>query len=48
MVLPGIELGTFDAPLGYVEHTEATIEILRVKNDHRSEFSKLSNWKEEA
>ena len=22
--------------------------VMRVKNDHRSEFSNLSNWKEEA
>ena len=25
-----------------------TITIMRVKNDHRSQFSNLSNWKEEA
>ena len=25
-----------------------TIIILKVKNDHRSKFSNLSNWKEEA
>ena len=24
------------------------IIIMKVKNDHRSEFSNLSNWKEEA
>ena len=23
-------------------------EIIKVKNDHRSKFSNLSNWKEEA
>ena len=25
-----------------------TILLLKVKNDHRSKFSNLSNWKEEA
>ena len=24
------------------------IKIIKVKNDHRSKFSNLSNWKEEA
>ena len=26
----------------------STVFCLRVKNDHRSKFSNLSNWKEEA
>jgi len=32
----------FDQP------TVKLTECLKVKNDHRSEFSNLSNWKEEA
>ena len=28
--------------------TASTIQTLKVKNDHRSKFSNLSNWKEEA
>ena len=31
-----------------MSHRLETKPILRVKNDHRSKFSNLSNWKEEA
>ena len=37
--------------LGFLRGSSAdmtTIPFLKVKNDHRSKFSNLSNWKEEA
>ena len=30
------------------KHFKATYTWIKVKNDHRSKFSNLSNWKEEA
>ena len=31
-----------------IEERQNTILLLKVKNDHGSKFSNLSNWKEEA
>ena len=34
--------------IGHTSSIFITNNIMKVKNDHRSEFSNLSNWKEEA
>ena len=33
---------------GTLLNTNVTLSVLKVKCDHRSKFSNLSNWKEEA
>ena len=43
-----MNMGDYPRAIEFLGKAIEVIIILKVKNDHRSKFSNLNNWKEEA